>query len=124
ADAGRIETVIRGPAQNATGLEPAARVGGRARQPGLRVTAVRERVPVVVHALREVPLALEGGGHARLTFRGRVLPPLELLAPEEEQLLLLLVEHAGDVHGPAERVSVVVPLGLGRGDQGSGADGR
>src|SRR6185436_8520495 len=86
--ADRGEAVRRDPADHAAVLEAPTRIAGAAREACRVITNVRKRVAAAVHALREVALALQGRwdrGEPDVLWRE---PALELLAPEEEQLLL------------------------------------
>ena len=128
-EAGTIEAALGNPAQDAAVREARPLVAraaapGRVRLCELIVADVGVRVAAVVDALREVPGPLEGGGHARRVLRRRAGALLELLAPEEEELLLVRVEDARDVDRAADGVAVVVTLRRGRIDDAAVTDRR
>src|SRR4029079_19206889 len=108
-DTGRVEPARRNAPENAAILEAAAGVGRAARQAGGVVPDVRERVAGAVDALREVSVPLELRRDARLALAAGLFATLVLLAEEEEQLLLALVE-AGRPDRAAEGVARVVVL--------------
>ncbi len=123
-DARLIEVFRIDPAHDPLVLVAAARVRSVALLPGPVVADVGVQIPAAVDALGEVPLPLEVSRDAATAFIDRILARLPLLAPEEEELRLVLVEDARDVDGTADRVAEVVPGTLGRLDERAAPDGR
>ena len=84
----RVEAARVNPPEDALVLETPRGVRRAAGQPGRVVLDVGVRIPVGVNALREVALPLERGRHRHPRLAHGVLPALELLAEEEEQLVV------------------------------------
>ena len=107
-EAGLVDPVRRNPPKHAAIGEAPARVGGATRQTRCVVLDVGEQVAAAVDRLREVAGSLEGGRYAGQTLGHGIVPPLEFLAPEEEEPPLVRIERAGDVDGTADGVAAVV----------------
>src|SRR5262249_15025597 len=65
------------------------------------------RVAVLVHAFGEAALAFQEGGHSSVGGAWGLQLPLELLAPEEEELFAVFVDF-GDQHWTADGAALVV----------------
>src|SRR5215831_19474599 len=73
-----------------------------------RIFQLRDRIAVLIDALGKIALALEQGREGGVAAILRLQLLLELLAPEEKQLVLLGVEEFRDVQRTADRIAGVI----------------